>query len=854
EIHPTLAKIRELDPQERYFSFDLCLTRPPTEAVMDQPVDHERLSGKRHVTATRYSTEITKKVPQPFAEPLRSRASKSLMYLTTFFVVTSLYVYSKYGEKIRTADNRLAYLQAAAEILLLFCAAFVVYAHVLVDKCVVKKVSSRGWSAEKNLFNAHELQTPVTPRVYLNDVHTYRDLLNEYGVTVGSRPDMKAIINRVFEAHQIFSTDHPSATGNKTVGVFISGPGAMKSATEHAVADLGSSHFDLHEEEFEFYHRRLVNARVAAAKSKKPISTDKYLDMWGNSLGFSCLFNLAFLLIPATRNSAFMEVLGISYANGVKYHRWLGVFTVLFAVLHCIPYYWKWARKDKLLHESFPCFNCSIKDGEEGHERWVTFFGELALLCFLAMSFSAIPYVRRNFFNVFYYVHHLFFIALVFVVLHWAGFVWFLLAPVLGYLMSRFLSTSNSFTAVQVTEFTSLSGEFVKIVVSRSALRDGDFQVGKFVYINVPAVSQLQWHPFSVASSPRSSATSLTLIMKSLGDWTNAVTEYCDECKKNNTLPTVYLDGYYGSSYEFYEDYSTVCLVAGGVGVTPLLAILNDMVAKIVDREQLHQKVYFIFTFRELSLLEELHPLLLKIRELDPEETYFSLVFSLTREPTESMLERKIDHERLHGFDNLTPTHNGDGSHKPFAVPLQSRATKSLVYVTVFALAVAVLVVIEYGGAGKIEEHNGELWAVQNFVEVVVIFVCALLVFGFVYLERKVLAKSKSSGATELSEKHPGDVGVVPFTSQLHAADIHTYRDLVAQYNVAIGPRLDLQSTLREVFSAHQTFVASHPSSAKDAAAGIFVSGPSSLKASVDEAVSAIDSSSFDIFTEEFQL
>ncbi|TYZ58587.1 hypothetical protein PybrP1_011416 [[Pythium] brassicae (nom. inval.)] len=571
-------------------------------------------------------------------------------------------------------------------------------------------------------------------------------------------------------------------------------------------------------------------------------------------LGFSCLFNLAFLLIPATRNSAFMEVLGISYANGVKYHRWLGVFTVLFAVLHCIPYYWKWARKDKLLHESFPCFNCSIKDGEEGHERWVTFFGELALLCFLAMSFSAIPYVRRNFFNVFYYVHHLFFIALVFVVLHWAGFVWFLLAPVLGYLMSRFLSTSNSFTAVQVTEFTSLSGEFVKIVVSRSALRDGDFQVGKFVYINVPAVSQLQWHPFSVASSPRSSATSLTLIMKSLGDWTNAVTEYCDECKKNNTLPTVYLDGYYGSSYEFYEDYSTVCLVAGGVGVTPLLAILNDMVAKIVDREQLHQKVYFIFTFRELSLLEELHPLLLKIRELDPEETYFSLVFSLTREPTESMLERKIDHERLHGFDNLTPTHNGDGSHKPFAVPLQSRATKSLVYVTVFALAVAVLVVIEYGGAGKIEEHNGELWAVQNFVEVVVIFVCALLVFGFVYLERKVLAKSKSSGATELSEKHPGDVGVVPFTSQLHAADIHTYRDLVAQYNVAIGPRLDLQSTLREVFSAHQTFVASHPSSAKDAAAGIFVSGPSSLKASVDEAVSAIDSSSFDIFTEEFQL
>ncbi|GAB9474142.1 Ferric reduction oxidase 8, partial [Globisporangium polare] len=39
--------------------------------------------------------------------------------------------------------------------------------------------------------------------------------------------------------------------GNKTVGVFISGPEALKSATEYAVADIGSSHFDIHEEEFE---------------------------------------------------------------------------------------------------------------------------------------------------------------------------------------------------------------------------------------------------------------------------------------------------------------------------------------------------------------------------------------------------------------------------------------------------------------------------------------------------------------------------------------------------------------------------------------------------------------------------
>lgn len=601
------------------------------------------------------------------------------------------------------------------------------------------------------------------------------------------------------------------------------------------------------------YTRRLNNARADAVKSKKPIKTKKYFEMWGNSLGFSCLFNLAFLLIPATRNSAWMELLGISYANGIKYHRWLGVFTLFFALVHTIAYYWMWVRENEWMHKALPCFNCDIKDKGNGHETWVTVYGEIAMICFLAMSFSAIPYVRRNFFNVFYYVHQLFFVAIVFLILHWAGFVWFLLPTVLTYLMNRFLSSSNSFTAVQVTEFTPLSNEFVKLVVSRSALRDGDFKVGQFVYINVPSVSQLQWHPFTVASSPRSSATSLTLIMKSLGDWTNAVSEYCGECKKSNTLPTVYLDGYYGSSLEYYEDYSTVCLVAGGVGVTPLLAILNDIVAKALDNEPLRQKVVFVFTFRELSLLEELHPLLLKVRELDPEENYFSLIFSLTREPTETLLEQKIDHDRLHGFNNLTPTHYGNSSHQPFAMPLRSRATKSLMYLTLFALAVVVLVVLEYGG-GKIDVPHENLWMLQNFVEIVVIIVCALLVFGFVYLERKMLASTKSVTVGGSSEKHPGDVGIVPSTPQLHTVDVHTYRDLTAQYKVAIGHRPDLESVLRGVLSSHESFVASHPSSTKDSAIGIFVSGPESLKVSVDYAVAAIGSSKFDISAEEFEL
>ena len=41
---------------------------------------------------------------------------------------------------------------------------------------------------------------------------------------------------------------------------------------------------------------------------------------------------------------------------------------------------------------------------------------------------------------------------------------------------------------------------------------------GQFVYVNIPVINQFQWHPFTVASSPKSQF--LILMLKVAGDWT----------------------------------------------------------------------------------------------------------------------------------------------------------------------------------------------------------------------------------------------------------------------------------------------------------------------------------------------
>ncbi|KAE9036240.1 hypothetical protein PR002_g7187 [Phytophthora rubi] len=82
---------------------------------------------------------------------------------------------------------------------------------------------------------------------------TFQDLISEYNVQVGHRPDIPELMQKALEGHKEIRATNPASLvpGNSTVGVFVSGPEDMKHAVEYAIADIGTSHFDVFEEEFE---------------------------------------------------------------------------------------------------------------------------------------------------------------------------------------------------------------------------------------------------------------------------------------------------------------------------------------------------------------------------------------------------------------------------------------------------------------------------------------------------------------------------------------------------------------------------------------------------------------------------
>jgi len=143
--------------------------------------------------------------------------------------------------------------------------------------------------------------------------------------------------------------------------------------------------------------------------------------------------------------------------------------------------------------------------------------------------------------------------------------------------------------------------ELVSATIIADALRlefKGDISTcntaesGSYAFINVPSVSFLQWHPFSISS--RGGAANFTFHIKNMGPgtYTGALHEHF---AKHSSGVKVNIDGPYGRSAVRFEEYHSVLLLAGGVGVTPMVAILDDLYEKCKDNKKPHHLEHVTF-------------------------------------------------------------------------------------------------------------------------------------------------------------------------------------------------------------------------------------------------------------------
>lgn len=122
------------------------------------------------------------------------------------------------------------------------------------------------------------------------------------------------------------------------------------------------------------------------------------------------------------------------------------------------------------------------------------------------------------------------------------------------------------------------------------------FQPGQFSWLTLDITPfSMREHPFSMSSSGEHSER-IEFGIKALGDFTSTIKDIKPGTK-------AYLDGPYGVfTSDRYEDAAGFVLIAGGIGITPMMSILTTAAERKDDRPYLliyASKIWNDITFRE---------------------------------------------------------------------------------------------------------------------------------------------------------------------------------------------------------------------------------------------------------------
>ncbi len=217
----------------------------------------------------------------------------------------------------------------------------------------------------------------------------------------------------------------------------------------------------------------------------------------GRSIGHANMASLALLLMPVSRTSPVLHLLGIDFISAISMHKLIARCFILFVLAHSVTMSVFWARG--ML-------------GDVLHDNPV---GVVAALCAAAFvliiaSMSWFKAVRGRFFELFFFLHFSFVAIIVLSTLHTLQMmgvdpaqdliVYYLILPVGLYLFDRAYRIFVSFKAVELAliERFAESG----IVKLRLEVRSHkSFLPGTFAFLHCSEISRIQWHPFAVSKA-----------------------------------------------------------------------------------------------------------------------------------------------------------------------------------------------------------------------------------------------------------------------------------------------------------------------------------------------------------------
>ncbi|XP_038057987.1 NADPH oxidase 5-like [Patiria miniata] len=168
------------------------------------------------------------------------------------------------------------------------------------------------------------------------------------------------------------------------------------------------------------------------------------------------------------------------------------------------------------------------------HSAFLT--GWLLDIILVVMVICSLPFVRRSGnFQVFYWTHLMYIFFWVLLLMHGPRFWYWFIVPGIIFILERVsqlrLVRQAQFGKMYVEKADLMPSGVTHLMITRPP--HFDYSPGDYLFVNIPQIAKHEWHPFTISSAPEEPDT-ISLHVRSAGNWTNKLYSFYDERHKRN--------------------------------------------------------------------------------------------------------------------------------------------------------------------------------------------------------------------------------------------------------------------------------------------------------------------------------
>ncbi|XP_026680929.1 uncharacterized protein LOC103511343 [Diaphorina citri] len=258
----------------------------------------------------------------------------------------------------------------------------------------------------------------------------------------------------------------------------------------------------------------------------------------GQCLNFNCMFVLVLMLrhcITFLRTRGFSVFLPLD--QHIYFHKMTGFFIFGYSVLHTIMHLLNFSLNvlgDGTINKkglSLTEWLFTSRPGLFGLiNGWANPTGVCLIIILTIMFICSQTFVRKSgSFEVFYWTHLLYVPFWILLILHCPNFWKWVILPGIIYCCERIFRFTIMRCKRGKTYISSgllLPSKVTHLVIKRP--QHFDFHPGDYVFVNIPAIAQYEWHPFTISSAPEQEGY-MWLHIRGVGEWTNRLYDYFEK-------------------------------------------------------------------------------------------------------------------------------------------------------------------------------------------------------------------------------------------------------------------------------------------------------------------------------------